>query len=161
MKTLALAIISLLVASAPAVYAANDPADEKALMATLDALAKATITKDIPTLEKVLGDDITFSHSAAMTQTKAQVLKAIAGPGVATFMTFTDQTIRIYGNVALVKGVVDFQNGVSADKLFDNHLNILWVLVRRPQGPFGWQIVARQTTRIGPSLGTPVPPKKK
>jgi hypothetical protein len=38
----------------------------------------------------------------------------------------------------------------------DNHLNILWVLVRRPPGPLGWQIVARQTTRIGPSAGTPV-----
>ena len=40
--------------------------------------------------------------------------------------------------------------------LLDNHLNILWVLVRRAPGPHGWQIVARQTTRIGPSTGTPV-----
>jgi hypothetical protein len=29
----------------------------------------------------------------------------------------------------------------------DNHLNILWVLVKGA-GPYGWQIVARQTTRV-------------
>jgi hypothetical protein len=43
--------------------------------------------------------------------------------------------------------------------MLDNHLNILWVMVKRSQGPYGWQIVARQTTRIGPSSGTPVPAK--
>jgi len=31
--------------------------------------------------------------------------------------------------------------------MHDNHLNILWVLVKGP-GPQGWQIVARQTTRL-------------
>ena len=70
-------------------------------------------------------------------------------------MKFSETSIRIYGNVALVKGVTDFRNG-QPGKMNDNHLNILWVLVKRPAGPHGWQIVARQTTRIGPSAGTPV-----
>jgi hypothetical protein len=68
-------------------------------------------------------------------------------------------TVRIYGDVALVKGVCDFRNGQPGN-LLDNHLNILWVMVKRAQGPYGWQIVARQTTRIGPSTGTPVSAKK-
>ena len=59
--------------------------------------------------------------------------------------------------MALAKGVVDFRSAASG-RMLDNHLNILWVLVRRPQGPHGWQIVARQTTRIGASAGTPVTP---
>ncbi|MES1255472.1 MAG: nuclear transport factor 2 family protein, partial [Acidobacteriota bacterium] len=138
--------------------AANDSADQKAVLATLDAMAKATIAKDIATLGKIYGDDITYSHSAAQTQTKAQVLKSIEGPGIAEFMKFSDMTVRVYGNVALAKGVCDFRNGMPG-KLFDNHLNILWVLVKRAEGPHGWQIVARQTTRIGPSIGTPVPTK--
>jgi ketosteroid isomerase-like protein len=124
-------------------------------MATLEAMAKATIEKDVATLGNMYGDDITYAHSSALTETKAQVLKNIQGPGVAEFMKFSDTNIRVYGDVALAKGVVDFRNGAPG-KMLDNHLNILWVMVRRAQGPHGWQIVARQTTRIGPSSGTPV-----
>ena len=133
---------------------ANSP-DTKAVMATLEAMAKATIEKDVATLDKIYGDDVTYAHSSALTETKAQVLKNIQGPGVAEFMKFSDTNIRVYGDVALAKGVVDFRNGAPG-KMLDNHLNILWVMVRRAQGPHGWQIVARQTTRIGPSSGTPV-----
>lgn len=124
-------------------------------MATLETMAKATIAKDVATLEKIYGDDVTYAHSSALTETKAQVLKNIQGASVAEFMKFSDTTIRIYGDVALAKGVVDFRNGPPG-KMLDNHLNILWVMARRAQGPHGWQIVARQTTRIGPSSGTPV-----
>ena len=140
------------------VLMADTAADQKAVMATLEAMAKATIAKDVATLGKIYGDDVTYAHSSALTEDKATVLKNVAGPNVAEFMKFSDTTIRIYGNVALAKGVVDFRNGAPG-KMLDNHLNVLWVLVRRPQGPHGWQIVARQTTRIGPSVGTPVPAK--
>jgi len=141
-------------ALAQAGSAANSP-DAKAVMATLETMAKATIAKDVATLDKIYSDDITYSHSSALTETKAQVLKNIQGPSVAEFMKFSDTNIRVYGDVAIAKGVVDFRNGAPG-KMLDNHLNILWVMVRRPQGPHGWQIVARQTTRIGPSSGTPV-----
>jgi ketosteroid isomerase-like protein len=130
-------------------------ADQKAVMATLETMAKATIDKDVATLTRIYGDDVTYAHSSALTETKAQVLKNIQGPSVAEFMKFSDTTIRVYGDVAVAKGIVDFRNGPPG-KMLDNHLNILWVMVRRPQGPHGWQIVARQTTRIGPSSGTPV-----
>ena len=140
------------------VVVADTAADQKAVMATLEAMAKATVAKDVAALEKIYGDDVTYAHSSALTETKAQVLKNIQGPSVAEFMKFSETNIRVYGDVALAKGVVDFRNGAPG-KMLDNHLNILWVMVRRPQGPHGWQIVARQTTRIGPSSGTPVPAK--
>jgi ketosteroid isomerase-like protein len=156
MKKITCALVFAVCLCAIAVSAANNPADEKAVMATLQAMAKATIDKDVATLTKVYGDDVTYAHSSALTETKAQVLANIKGERVeGTYMKFGDTSIRIYGDVALVKGVVDFRNGAPG-KLVDNNLNILWVLVRRAQGPHGWQIVARQTTRIGPSAGTPV-----
>jgi ketosteroid isomerase-like protein len=158
MKQFALATVCALGVMTANLAAANNPADEKAVIATLETMAKATIAKDVATLSKIYGDDVTYSHSSALTETKAQVLKAFEGPSQAEFMKFSDTTVRIYGDVALVKGVTDFRNG-QPGKMLDNHLNILWVLVRRPQGPHGWQIVARQTTRIGPSVGTPVPAK--
>ena len=158
MKTLlfVLAILGLpVVLSAQAGSATANSPDSKAVMATLESMSKATIDKDVATLGKIYGDDLTYAHSSALTETKAQVLKNIQGPSVAEFMKFTDTNIRVYGDVALAKGIVDFRNGAPG-KMLDNHLNILWVMVRRAQGPHGWQIVARQTTRIGPSSGTPV-----
>jgi ketosteroid isomerase-like protein len=157
MKTHLLALIAALIVCG-GVLSADVASDQKAVMATLETMAKATIAKDVATLDKIYGDDVTYAHSSALTETKAQVLKNVQGPNVAEFMKFSDTTIRIYGDVAVAKGVVDFRNGPPG-KMLDNHLNILWVMVRRPQGPHGWQIVARQTTRIGPSPGTPVPAK--
>ena len=81
----------------------------------------------------IYGDDVTYAHSSALTETKAQVLKNIQGPSVAEFMKFSDTTIRIYGDIALAKGVVDFRNGPPG-KMLDNHLDILWVLARRAAG---------------------------
>jgi ketosteroid isomerase-like protein len=126
--------------------AGNDPKDERAVVATMEAMAKATVNKDVATLDKIYSNDLTYSHSSALTQTKAEVLKAFEGSGVTESLKFSNTTIRIYGPVALFKGVTDMRNG-QAGKMTDNHLNILWVLVKGP-GPEGWQIVARQTTRI-------------
>lgn len=124
----------------------NDSKDERAVMATLEAMAQATIKKDVAALDKIYHADLTYSHSSAMLQSKAEVLKAAAGPAVTESMTLHDSTIRIYGNVALVRGLNELRNGTPG-AMHDNHLNILWVLLKGP-GPYGWQIVARQTTRL-------------
>ena len=136
----------LLTATVPLQAARNDAKDEKAVLATLEAMAQATIKKDVATLETIYHPDLTYSHSSAMNQTKADVLKAVAGPAATESMTFHETTVRIYGNVALVRGRNELRNGTPG-KMHDNHLNILWVLLRG-QGPQGWQIVARQTTRL-------------
>jgi ketosteroid isomerase-like protein len=139
----ALVLVISMAGVSPAASASNDPKEEKAVMAVLETMAKATIAKDVATLEKIYADDLTYSHSSALTQTKAEVLKAITGPNISESMKFSDTTIRIYGGVALIKGICDYRNGAPG-KMTDNHLNILWVLVKNP---VGWQIVARQTTR--------------
>src|SRR5277367_4368565 len=94
-------LAAMLPAASPA--ASLDPKDEKAVMATLEAMAQATIKKDVATLDKIYHPDLTYSHSSAMLQTKAEVLKALAGPSVTESMTFHDTTIRVFGNVALVR----------------------------------------------------------
>jgi ketosteroid isomerase-like protein len=136
----------ILVARAAFPAAMNNSKDEKSVMATLETMAQATIKKDVATLDKVYHPDLTYSHSSAMNQTKAEVLKAVAGPAVTESMTFHETSIRIYGNVALVRGRNELRNGAPGS-LHDNHLNILWVMLKGP-GPQGWQIVARQTTRL-------------
>jgi ketosteroid isomerase-like protein len=146
MKKMAFAALCGVMVSAAVWAAPADPKDEKAVMATLEAMATATIKKDVAALGKIYSDDVTYSHSSAQNQNKTEVLEAIKGPSVAESMKFSGMSVRTYGNVALAKGVCDFRNG-RPGAMTDNHLNILWVLVKGP-GPFGWQIVARQTTRI-------------
>src|SRR5262245_10041942 len=103
MKNLIVALLcGMLLAATVALPAGkNDAKDEKAVIGTLEAMAQATIKKDVATLEGIYHPDLTYSHSSAMNQTKAEVLKAVAGPAVTESMTFHETTIRIYGNVAL------------------------------------------------------------
>ena len=103
------------VACAALPAAINDPKDEKSVMATLDAMAQATIKKDVAALDKIYHPDLTYSHSSAMNQTKAEVLKAVAGPGVTESMTFHETTICIYGNTALVRGRNELRNGAPGN----------------------------------------------
>lgn len=149
-----LVMLCAVVASVAGVSAAAGPADERAITATMDAMATATVAKDMAALASIYGDDLMYGHSTGLVWTKAEVLK---DPSQSESLKFSETAVRVYGDVALVKGIVDFRTGLQPGKLSDNHLNVLWVLVRRAGGPYGWQIVARQTTRIGPSVGTPVP----
>ncbi len=147
-----LGVLTLLLVTASGHAAANDPKDESAIMKTLEAMAHATVHKDFAALEKLYGDDLTYGHSSGATETRAEMIAGFRRPErIAESMTFSRTAIRIYGDVALAKGITDFRNG-TVGNIRDSHHNILWVLVRRPQGPHGWQIVARQTTRIEPTV---------
>ena len=143
--------LALLLISASGHAAANDPKDEGAIMKTLEAMAHATVHKDFAALEKLYVEDLTYGHSSGATETRAEMIAGFRRPArIAESMTFSGTDIRIYGDVALAKGITDFHNG-TVGNIRDSHHNILWVLVRRSQGPYGWQIVARQTTRIEPT----------
>jgi hypothetical protein len=144
-NTLAFLICGFFLTTAGLGAAVNDPKDEKAVMDTLHALAQATMNKDVATLDKIYHPDLTFSHSSALNETKAQVLDRV-GRGITKDMTFSDTTIRIYGHTALARGRHHNWNGMPGN-LRENDLNILWVLLKGP-GPYGWQVVARQTTRL-------------
>ena len=147
-RTITLLTLAVVTFAGSTSYAANDPKDERAIMATLEAMAEATVKKDFAALEKLYGDDTTYGHSGGNTETREQMIASFKRPQrIAESMKFSETTIRIYGDVALAKGITDFRNG-TVGNLHDSHHNILWVLVRRSIGPFGWQIVARQTTNM-------------
>src|SRR2546423_7375964 len=137
--------ICILLSTAVLSAVGPDSKVEKEVMAAMDAWKQATIKKDGAALEKLLHPDLTYSHSSAMNQSKAEVITAVTtGKSSAEAIDFADTTVRVYGKTALVKGKVDITN--SADgKSTTAHLNILHVWVKGPQG---WQLVARQATRL-------------
>ena len=125
--------------------ASTEPKAEKEVLAAMDAWKQATIKKDGAALDKLLHPDLTYSHSSAMNQTKDEVIKSVTtGKASVESITFSDTTVRVYGKTALVKGKVDIVNNTDG-KSSPAHLNILHVWVKGPQG---WQMVARQATRL-------------
>lgn len=120
----------------------NDPKAEKEILATMEAYKQAMIHNNAPVLEKLLSDDLAFTHSHGQFQNKADVLQGVtSGKNVIIRMEFTDTTVRVYGNTALVKGRVDLWHSETNQV----PMNVLHVWVN---GPKGWQLVARQATLL-------------
>lgn len=126
---------------AVAVFGAESKA-EKEIAAVMDAWQKAMLKGDAAVLDKLYAKDITYSHSSAKTEMKDEAIKNATSPeGLLKALVIHDTTTRFYGNTAVVKGKGEFtvQNGTV------NHLDFLMVWVKNPQG---WQLVARQSTKL-------------
>jgi hypothetical protein len=130
----------ILVWALPLVAASNDPTADKEILAVMETYKEAMIHNDTATLDKLLSDDLAFTHSHGELQNKAEVLKSETGPPHILRMEFSNTTVKIYGNTALVKGRVDLWHSDSVV-----HMDVLHVWV---QGSKGWQLVARQATLL-------------
>ncbi len=120
----------------------SDPKAEQEILATMDAYKDAMIHNNAAVLGKLLSDDLTFVHSAGQLESKADVLKSVTtGKNVITRMEFSDTSVRFYGNTVLVKCRVDLWH--SETNIV--HMNVLHAWVK---GAVGWQLVARQATRL-------------
>jgi ketosteroid isomerase-like protein len=111
----------------------------KEVLAASDAWRQAMMSNDAAVLERDLHPDLTYVHSNGHIQTKAQV---IADKEFIKSFDFTDVTVRVFGNVALLKAHVE-EGGAEHMA----HLDVLHVWVK---GPSGWQLVARQAVATSP-----------
>ena len=118
----------------------------KEVLAASDALKQAMMKKDAAALQKLLHEDLTYSHSSAHLQTKADVVKATLGATTIEAMDLSDIGVRVYGATALIRANVDMRNSTDG-KSTTSHLNVLFVWLK---GPGGWQLVARQATQVSP-----------
>jgi ketosteroid isomerase-like protein len=140
MNKIAWIFLASLVLSAASI----DPKSDKEILAAMDAYKEAMTHKDGAALEKLLSSDLMYTHSGGQFETKADVIKSISsGKTIVEKIDFSDTTVRIYGKTALVKGKVDLYH--SSTNIV--HMNVLHVWVKGPQG---WQMVARQATRLIP-----------
>jgi ketosteroid isomerase-like protein len=126
--------------------AGSDSKGEKEVLAAMDAWKAATMKKDKAALEKLLHSDLSYTHSSAKNETKADVIKSVTtGPSTVEDIKFIDNTVRVYGNTALVKGHVDITNKGADGKSTTANLDILHVWLKGSQG---WQLVGRQAVRL-------------
>jgi len=130
--------ILLLAAFSLSTFAAAD----SDVLAAMESLKEAMIHRDGAALEKLLNDDLMYTHSTGSFENKAEMMKAItSGKSVIEKLEFSNTTVRIYGDTALVKGRVDLWHSPT-DIV---HMDILHVWVKKPGG---WRLAARQATRL-------------
>ena len=149
-RTLAGATIALLavitLAAAPRGQAAKAAAGaEEAVLKADNARFDAMIKADGAALEKLLADELSYTHSNAQVQDKAAFISDIKS-GKIKYLTVepTDQKARVFGNMAIVTGgasvhVVQNGNDLTFKIRYTNaHIN---------RGG-AWQMVAWQATRL-------------
>jgi ketosteroid isomerase-like protein len=135
--------IPLLAAATVLPAATPDARTEKEIMAAMNVYRQAIVKKDDAALEKVLSDDLIYTHSSNLHQDKAALIESLKGNAITEAIDFKDLKVRVYGNTAVVVGDVDFHMN-SGGVQSVTHLNVLHVLVKGPQG---WQLVARQAVK--------------
>jgi ketosteroid isomerase-like protein len=109
----------------------------------METYRQALLHRDVAALTRLLGDDLTYTHSSAQHQDKAAVLAAQNGKSVVEALEFKDVNIRRYGDSAVVTCDVDTRTN-NAGAVNSLRLHVIHVLIKRSAG---WQLVARQATR--------------
>jgi ketosteroid isomerase-like protein len=115
---------------------------ETAVRKLIDDFATAVLKKDNATLDKLIADSVTYSHSNGKVETKAEALAAFKTAKYEKW-EYKEQKMQFFGNTALVRGDVEILN--TASNPAPIKLNLLQVWAKTPKG---WQLVARQATRL-------------
>jgi len=78
---------------------------EDAVLAAQDKRIGLTVAADVAGLGAMMTDDLTWTHSNANVESKAQFLEAIrSGKYKYKSMTFDDRKVRLHGDTAIVSG---------------------------------------------------------
>jgi ketosteroid isomerase-like protein len=97
---------------------------------------------DAAGLGKLCHDDLAYTHSNGMTQSKAVAIAAETAPnGVYKAIEMRDLDVHVYGNTAIVEYKLDLTH-FAGDTA---HLHEVMVWLKSPQG---WQMRVRHATKL-------------
>src|SRR3954466_11785224 len=96
----------MLFASAPTIACAADPLE--AVREAARGWRQAAVHQDAAALQRFLADDLVYMHGGGKTQNKAEYIRAET-EGRPAYESFTesDTAIRLYGDVAVLTGLMD------------------------------------------------------
>ena len=122
---------------------AQPPEAERAVRQTEERRINALIGDDFATLEAILADDLTYTHSNALVDTKASFMAALRS-GKAKYEAFDRQPplVRVYGDTAILTGQASVGLRGRSGRL-ELRYTLLYV---RQAG--AWRMVAWQSTRL-------------
>lgn len=139
-------LLAVVLVLAPVLYAQTGKTDQEVLQAEKDRFA-AMIKGDRPALEKLLADDLTYTHSSALFENKEQFIKSVTSGNidyVSIVPSESDWKVRVNGNTAIVNGVAAV-NVIDTGK--DLKIKIRYTTIHTNRGG-AWQLQAWQATRF-------------
>ena len=110
-----------------------------------DCRFQAMIDSDFDTLDKLLGDDLIYTHSTAQSDTRAEYI-ALCKRGVFKYLKIARpvERIQVYGDTVVVTGRAHMEVIVEGKpKLLNSRYTNVWI-----KGAKGWQMVVWQSTAI-------------
>jgi ketosteroid isomerase-like protein len=143
-RILSLAIV-LGVLSAVGFAQAGKP-EQQVLQAEKDRFA-AMIKGDRAALEKLLADDLTYTHSSALFESKEQFIKSVTSGNidyVSIVPSEADWKVRVNGSTAIVNGIAAV-NVIDTGK--DRKIRIRYTTIHTNRGG-AWLLQAWQATVI-------------
>jgi ketosteroid isomerase-like protein len=119
---------------------------EQAVIAAQDRRVALTIAGDVAGLGAAMSDDLSWTHSNAVVETKAEFLEAIrSGKYRYKSMTFDDRRVRPHGDAtAIVSGTCRVQV-TSGGRDIDIRLRFTELYVKQADA---WKVALWQSTRV-------------
>ena len=119
--------------------------DEATVAQAVENLRKAMFERNVKQFEALISENVSYGHSAGRIENKQQFIKAaLANKAVMKSLAFTDQTVKITGNLAVVRNTY---NGVSEldGKTNTTKIGVLLVWAKEDGT---WRLYARQAYRL-------------
>jgi hypothetical protein len=125
--------------------AAGEEAAEGVIARLEQGRIQAMIAVDIPALERILADTLTYTHSTGRVETKRQFLDALeSGRTKYKSMRRDDVKVSVYGCAAVVTGRAQVElRSDGQDRAFAIRFTDVYV-----DGGGRWQMVAWESTRL-------------
>ena len=150
MKRMILAALALIVISNGRLAAQGGNAGlEKKILDLEKQRIAAMVKKDVVTLDALLADDMSYTHSGGTTDTKASFIKLIKERGRYLGVDYSNtQVITSGANAVIVRGIaqIRLENTPAYPVIFVD----VWVL-----RDGAWKMVAWQATRVQSERATP------
>ena len=120
-------------------------AGEKAVIDTEKQRFAAQVSKNYNVLERVLANDLIYTHSTGGTDTKQAYIQSIRdGRTAYDAIEVEEQKARVYDNTAIVNGLC-LVKAINNGTAINNHLRYISVYVRNGKQ---WQLVAWQSLKL-------------
>ena len=120
--------------------------DETSELLELEARrCDAMVAADVGELDRLLSEDLSWTHSSARQDTKASFLAGLQAGGTRYLeIRRSDEQVRLHGEVAVVTGVAHMRASINGEErhLRNRYTNV-WT--RSDQG---WRMIAWQSTAV-------------
>jgi uncharacterized protein (TIGR02246 family) len=148
------AVLGMMLAVAAGAAAAR-AGDAEAVLAAHDKRIAATVAGDVAAVASMMTDDLTYTHSSGVVESKAEFLAGLkSGKYVYREISAPDRRVRVHGDAAIVSGpchVVIEPGGKRTD--LELYFTELYV---KEAGR--WRMALWHSTRLPtPAAGAPAP----